>query len=128
MNGNMSRDKNYQHLLNSKRWKQLRQWKLEQNPLCELCSREDKVVSAIDVHHITPVESARTPDEMEQLCFNPNNLQALCISCHAKVHREARSHTRSSHEQRERERLERWKQELEARVARINHSVVMDER
>jgi 5-methylcytosine-specific restriction protein A len=128
MNGNMSRDKNYQHLLNSKRWKQLRQWKLEQNPLCELCSREDKVVSAIDVHHITPVESARTPDEMEQLCFNPNNLQALCISCHAKVHREARSHTRRSHEQRERDRLERWKEELERRVANINQSVVMDER
>ena len=124
----MSRDKNYQHLLNSKRWKQLRQWKLEQNPLCELCEREGKVVSAIDVHHKVPVESACTPDEMERLAFDPNNLQALCISCHAKVHREARSHTRRSHEQRERDRLERWKEELERRVANINQSVVMDER
>lgn len=124
----MSRDKNYQHLLNSKRWKTLRQWKLEQNPLCELCLREGKVVSAIDVHHKTPVESARTPDEMERLAFDPNNLQALCINCHAKVHREARSHTRRSHEQRERDRLERWKEELERRVANINQSVVMDER
>ena len=124
----MSRDKNYQHLLNSKRWKQLRQWKLEQNPLCELCEREGKVVSAIDVHHKVPVESARTPDEMERLAFDPNNLQALCIPCHAKVHREARSHTRRSHEQRERDRLERWKEELERRVANINQSVVMDER
>ena len=124
----MSRDKNYQHLLNSKRWKQLRQWKLEQNPLCEICEREGKVVSAIDVHHKVPVESARTPDEMERLAFDPNNLQALCINCHAKVHREARSHTRRSHEQRERDRLERWKEELERRVANINQSVVMDER
>ena len=124
----MSRDKNYQHLLNSKKWKQLRQWKLEQNPLCELCEREGKVVSAIDVHHKTPVESARTPDEMERLAFDPHNLQALCIPCHAKVHREARSHTRRSHEQRERDRLERWKEELERRVANINQSVVMDER
>ena len=124
----MSRDKNYQHLLNSKKWKQLRQWKLEQNPLCELCEREGKVVSAIDVHHKVPVESARTPDEMERLAFDPNNLQALCIPCHAKVHREARSHTRRSHEQRERNRLERWKKELERRVANINQSVVMDER
>ena len=124
----MSRDKNYQHLLNSKKWKQLRQWKLEQNPLCELCEREGKVVSAIDVHHKVPVESARTPDEMERLAFDPNNLQALCIPCHAKVHREARSHTRRSHEQRERDRLERWKEELERRVANINQSVVMDER
>ena len=110
------------------RWKTLRQWKLEQNPLCELCEREGKVVSAIDVHHKTPVESARTPDEMERLAFDPNNLQALCINCHAKVHREARSHTRRSHEQRERDRLERWKEELERRVANINQSVVMDER
>lgn len=124
----MSRDKNYQHLLNSKKWKQLRQWKLEQNPLCELCEREGKVVSAIDVHHKVPVESARTPDEMERLAFDPNNLQALCIPCHAKVHREARSHTRRSHEMRERDRLERWKEELERRVANINQSVVMDER
>lgn len=124
----MSRDKYYQKLLNSKRWQQLRRWKLEQNPLCELCEREGKVVSAVDVHHITPVETARYVTEMEQLCFEPANLQALCISCHAKVHKEARSHTRSQHEQRERERLERWKHELEARVAKLNQPVVMDER
>ena len=124
----MSRDKNYQHLLNSKKWKQLRQWKLEQNPLCELCEREGKVVSAIDVHHIDPCENSRTLEEMEEKCFRVSNLQSLCIPCHAKVHREARSHTRRSHEQRERDRLERWKEELERRVANINQSVVMDER
>ena len=75
--------------------------------------------SAIDVHHKTPVESARTPQEMEQLCFNPANLQALCISCHSKIHREARSHTKESHQQRESDRFERWKAELERRVATI---------
>jgi 5-methylcytosine-specific restriction protein A len=115
----MSRNKDYQHLLNSKRWKQLRQWKLQQNPLCELCEAEGFVRSAVDVHHKTPVESARTPQEMEQLCFNPSNLQALCISCHSKVHRDARSHTKASHQQRERDRFERWKAELERRVATI---------
>ena len=115
----MSRNKDYQHLLNSKRWKQLREWKLQQNPLCELCEAEGFVRSAIDVHHKTPVESASTPQEMEQLCFTPSNLQALCISCHSKVHREARSHTKASHQQRERDRFERWKAELERRVATI---------
>ena len=128
MNGNMSRDRNYQHLLNSKRWKTLRRWKLEQNPLCELCLREGKIVSAVDVHHIDPCENSQTLEEMTDKCFRVDNLQALCIPCHQRVHREARSHTRSSHEQRERERLERWKQELEARVAGINQTVVMDER
>ena len=115
----MSRNKDYQHLLNSKRWQQLRQWKLQQNPLCELCEAEGFVRSAVDVHNKTPVESARTPQEMEQLCFNPSNLQALCISCHSKVHRDARSHTKASHQQRERDRFERWKAELERRVATI---------
>lgn len=104
----MSRDKRYQKLLNSKRWKELRAWKLEQNPLCELCQAEGYVTSAIDIHHKEPVESGRTEFEMEQLCFNPNNLQSLCISCHAKVHREALSHTKAAHKQREDERLQRW--------------------
>ena len=116
----MSRNKGYQRLLNSKRWKELRAWKLQQNPLCELCQAEGYVTSAIDIHHKTPVESARTPQEMEALCFNPSNLQSLCIPCHQRVHREARSHTKAAHLQRERDRLERWKKELESRVARIN--------
>lgn len=104
----MSRDKNYQKLLNSKRWKQLRMWKLAQNPLCEMCEAEGKVVAAIDVHHRDPVEECKSQAEMEARCFNPNNLVSLCIPCHIKVHQEARSHTMSSHQQRERERLERW--------------------
>ena len=115
----MSRNKDYQRLLNSKRWKQLREWKLQQNPLCELCEAEGFVRSAIDVHHKTPCESARTLQEMEQLCFNPANLQALCIEHHSNIHRSARSHTRESHQQRERDRFERWKAELERRVASI---------
>ena len=113
----MSRSRDYQKLLNSKRWKTLRAWKLQQNPLCELCEAEGYIRSAVDVHHKVPVESARTPEEMSRLCFNPNNLQALCISCHANVHRQARSHSRQAHKQRERDRLERWKEELERRVA-----------
>lgn len=104
----MSRSKDYQRLLNSKRWKELRAWKLNKNPLCELCQEEGYVRSAIDVHHKTPVESARTPQEMEQLCFTPANLQALCISCHIKVHKDAGSHTKAAHQQREDERLQRW--------------------
>ena len=105
----MSRNKDYQLLLNSKRWKMLRQWKLQQNPLCEICKEQGLYVSAVDIHHIVPVESARTLTEMESLTFSPTNLQALCISCHAKLHREAQSHTKAAHQQRESERLERWK-------------------
>lgn len=104
----MSRNKQYQQLLNSKRWKELRMWKLQKNPLCEICQSDGYIRSAIDVHHITPVETATTQQEMESLCFNPLNLQALCISCHARIHREERSHTKQVHKQRAEERLSRW--------------------
>lgn len=115
----MSRSKDYQRLLNSKKWRELRAWKLQQNPLCEVCQANGYVRSAVDVHHKVPVESARTPQEMEQLCFNPSNLQALCIQCHCDIHRKVRSHSKDAHAQRERERLDRWKTELERRVAKI---------
>ena len=36
----MSRDPNYQRLLNSKRWKMLRQEYLLAHPLCERCKAE----------------------------------------------------------------------------------------
>ena len=104
----MSRDRNYQKLLNSKEWKRLRWHKLEANPLCELCKAEGKVVAAVDVHHIRPCETARTIDEMRALCFNPANLQSLCIACHSRVHKEARSHTKEVHQQRQADALSRW--------------------
>ena len=104
----MSRDKDYQRLLNSKRWKELRQWKLQQNPLCEICKSEGYIRSAIDVHHKIPCETARNVFEMEQLCFSVDNLQALCIPCHQRLHREANSHTKEAHKQRADERLTRW--------------------
>lgn len=105
----MSRDKRYQQLLNSKRWKQLRQWKIQRNPKCELCEAEGKIVSMVDVHHKVPVESAHTLAEMEQLCYNPDNLLSVCIPCHIKLHADERSHSKEGHQQREADRHERWK-------------------
>ena len=88
----------------------LRQEYLRQHPLCERCKREGYVRSAIDVHHKVPVESAHSIQEMEQLTYDWNNLQALCIPCHIKAHAEQRSHSKQAHRQREDDRLERWKQ------------------
>ena len=113
----MSRDPRYQRLLNSKRWKMLRQEYLRAHPLCERCKAEGYVRSAIDVHHKVPVESAHTLQEMEALCYDWNNLQALCIPCHAKTHKDERSHSKQAHRQREDDRFERWKQ----RQTRINN-------
>lgn len=104
----MSRDKNYQRMLNSKRWRQLRMWKLEHDPLCQLCKAEGYVRSAVDVHHILPVEGVKDLAEMEARCFDTNNLQSLCIPCHIKVHQEQGSHTKEAHQQRQAEALSRW--------------------
>lgn len=104
----MSRNKDYQRLLNSKRWKELRAWKLQQNPLCEMCQAEGYVRAAVDVHHIIPVESAHTLQEMEQLAFDPSNLKALCIPCHVKTHKDMGKNKKENVIERKQISLQRW--------------------
>lgn len=104
----MSRDKEYQRLLNSAKWRELRAWKLQQNPLCELCQAEGFIRSSVDIHHIVPVESAKTRDEMARMCFDPSNLQALCIPCHIRVHKEMGKGTKVNHKERTNQYLKRW--------------------
>ena len=99
----MSRDKYYQRLLNSPRWREVKTqvWR-RANGLCERCIREGKaagvpdgyITPGVDCHHIKPVESGRTVMEMEQLCYNPANIELLCVPCHIKTHAEQRSHCR----------------------------------
>ena len=115
----MSRDKNYQHLLNSRRWTEVKRivWQRAKGK-CERCIEEGRkagikrgyLTDGVDCHHIIPVESARTLAEMEQLCYDPNNIRLLCVPCHIKTHAEERSHSKQAHKQREDDRLERWKQ------------------
>lgn len=91
----MSRDPRYQRLLNSKRWKLLRAEVFRRaNGLCELCKAEGFITAGVDVHHIRPVEQAKTVQEMERLAYNPANCQLLCVACHIKVHQDMRTHTK----------------------------------
>jgi 5-methylcytosine-specific restriction endonuclease McrA len=68
-------------------------WKRAQG-LCERCKAEGFITPGVDVHHIKPVETAKTMQEMERLAYNPNNCQLLCIACHIKVHQDMRTHTK----------------------------------
>ena len=104
----MSRDPQYQRLLNSKTWKMLRMAYLQQHPLCERCLKEGHVRSAIDLHHRIPVETAKSRSEMRDLCYDLRNLEALCIPHHKEAHKQLRSQTKEAHQQREDDRLERW--------------------
>ena len=97
----------YVSLLNSQEWQGingLRARTLRAHPLCQLCEKEGIVASAVDVHHLKPVEGAggrykegdvlseSVKEAMRQRCFDPDNVIALCIPCHIRIHKEMRSH------------------------------------
>ena len=91
----MSRDPRYQKLLNSKRWMEVKRivWR-RANGLCERCREEGFIRAGVDCHHVTPVESANTEQEMERLAYDVSNIRLLCVACHIKTHQEMRSHTK----------------------------------
>ena len=108
----MARDPRYQRLLNSRRWKELRVEMLRREPLCQECKREGYVRAAIDCHHIRPISSAMSIQEMERLCFDPNNIQCLCIPCHIKVHKAMGKGTKANRKEREAQRMSRWSERV----------------
>lgn len=124
----MSRDPRYQRLLNDRRWKELRIAYLRQHPLCERCLREGKeagvpdgyITPAIDVHHRVPVETAKTTAEMERLAYDWNNLEALCIPCHSRTHKEL-GRGKAMNKQRAEQRFDRWKDNLTKRFTQNNN-------
>lgn len=102
----MSRDKRYQRLLNDRRWQEVKRivWQ-RAGGLCERCRREGisagvlpdgYITPGVDCHHIQPVESAKTEQEMKRLAYDVGNIQLLCIPCHIKTHQEMRSHTKEA--------------------------------
>lgn len=105
----MSRDKRYQSLLNSRRWMETKRivWQRAKG-LCEECARQGYVRAGKDCHHIIPVESGKTIQEMERLCFDPNNIQLLCVPCHIATHKEMHKGTKANRAERTEQRLSRF--------------------
>lgn len=73
--------RNYRLFYQSKAWKELRGIKLENNPLCEYCLKQDKTTLATDIHHIDDVFNHWN----ERLSLD--NLVSLCKPCHEKIHK-----------------------------------------
>ena len=72
---------------------------------CEICYAEgwrgiDAL--AVDIHHIGPVESVIDHGEaaMARVCYDPNNLMAVCALHHTEIHTNAGSHTKEAVEER----------------------------
>ncbi len=84
----MAKDKDYNKLIHTRRWLDLRRTILSAHPLCERCEAQGYITPATEVHHYRPVESGVTYSEKYRLMYNPGNLRALCHDCHVKIHTE----------------------------------------
>ena len=123
----MSRDRNYQRLLNSKRWQEVKRivWQ-RTNGLCEECMKQGIVRAGVDCHHIVPVETATTPQEMERLCVDVNNVRLLCIACHSAIHKGMGKGTRKLAVERAKQRQDRWAEGLMNRFTTAKESTKAD--
>ena len=75
----MSKDRNYQRLLNAKRWAETKLIVRERtNGLCEECLKEGRYVKATVVDHVVPHRGDPT------LFWDRSNWRGLCKSCHDK--------------------------------------------
>lgn len=110
--------KDKQDIYNSKEWKALRIAKLRAEPYCEKC-RADGIKAGVPggwvrsahcVHHIVPIETASTKEEMRRLALDCglNGLMSLCDECHHKIHEEMKSFSRDVVKERADARQARW--------------------
>lgn len=83
----------YHRILRGRPWRTLRARYLGQHPLCEDCLAKDpdRTTLATEVHHIVPLGTVRSYDEMKRLAYDWNNLRALCPECHQERHLELNS-------------------------------------
>jgi 5-methylcytosine-specific restriction protein A len=61
--------------LSGRRWLAIRARVLTANPLCVACQTKGQVKPAFEVDHVVALVNGGTDD--------PENLQGLCIECHA---------------------------------------------
>ena len=115
-------------IYNSREWKELRIAKLRSTDgLCEECMKQGIVTSARCVHHIVPIETARTKDEMKRLAFDVNNLRALCFACHARIHKELGSNTAKVVKARAEARQDRWADGLMSKFVKKEYNGIQTE-
>ena len=115
---NQQQAKDKAEIYNSREWKELRIAKLRStNGLCEECMKQGIITSARCVHHVVPIETARTKDEMKRLAIDCGlqGLRALCFACHARIHKELGSNTAKIVRQRAEARQDRWADNLMSR-------------
>ena len=127
--------KDKSEIYNSREWKELTILKKRANPLCEQCIKDGEAIgipggyvkSVECVHHIIPIETARTKEEMRRLAFDWNNLMSLCKSCHARIHKEMGSNTAKIVKARAEARQDRWTDNLMSKFVINDNQETMQE-
>ena len=74
----------HKSVYNTGRWRKLRDVKLRENPLCEVCEALGRTTPAQQVHH--KVKFVLNGRILKELAFFFDNLQSICSDCHSKIH------------------------------------------
>lgn len=122
--------KDKSEIYNSREWKELRIAKLRSTKrLCEECMKQGIVTAARCVHHVVPIETARTKDEMRRLALDCGlqGLKALCFACHARIHKELGSNTAKIVRQRAEARQDRWADNLMSKFIKQDDNGIQTE-
>ena len=83
------KNKEIAKIYNSLGWKKLRNAYFMEHPLCEMCLAENVLhpVPTAEIHHKIPISTGKDEWAMKALCYDPNNLMALCTYHHHKIHK-----------------------------------------
>lgn len=84
-------DEDRNDIYRSSKWKKLRQSKLMESPLCEICLARGIIKPAVDVHHKDSFTNY-TGSQRLWKAYDSSNLLALCKECHAFLHRFGTTH------------------------------------
>lgn len=79
-------DEERRKVYQSTRWRKLRELKITQQPLCEMCLAEGKITIAEDVHHIQSFMSTDDKVLRQALAYDYENLMSICKMHHQMIH------------------------------------------
>lgn len=75
-----------QQIYTSAKWLKLREAKLMNNPLCELCLEKGIITPAIDIHHRDSFMNYQGVMRLYK-AYDYSNLLSLCKECHSALHK-----------------------------------------
>ena len=77
-NYDLTKENERQKFYKCTKWRKLRAYKLDLNPLCEHCDKKGIITTGTEIDHIIPIV------QWIKGALRLDNLQTLCGSCHTK--------------------------------------------